>query len=471
MQLDGYIRVSRVNGREGDSFISPEVQREQIERWAQLRGVKIAAWHTDLDQSGGKLARPGLDKAMARIRTGKTGGLAVARLDRFSRAGVADALKVVEEIHGHGAKIAAVDLGIDPTTPFGEFAMTLMLGLARMQRRQIADTWRESQRRAVERGVHIASKAPTGFVRDQDGRLEPHPEYGQHIVEVFRRKAAGVSWSDLAHYLREHNVQSPYGTTNWQPRSLSHMIGNRAYLGEARSGEFTNPSAHKALVDESTWQAAQEAAGERPVNRMGGSLLAGVLRCEGCGYVLKPDSMKDRDGSKLRLYRCRTERSTGRCPSPASVLGNVIEPHVVGTFFDGLKGMRAEGVAMADDLRAAEETVKRAEREMTTYLAAVSAADIGAEAFAAGARQRRESVEEAHATFEEARVRAGLADLPLTADLEAEWPDLDVPDRNRLLRAGFDAVVLSRGRVPIGERARVYWRGEAPPEAMCGRGK
>src|SRR3954452_15777574 len=97
MRLDGYVRVSRVGGREGESFISPAVQREQIKRWASLRGVAIGKWHTDLDVSGGKLERPGLDAAMARIRAGKTGGLAVARLDRFSRAGVADALKVVEE--------------------------------------------------------------------------------------------------------------------------------------------------------------------------------------------------------------------------------------------------------------------------------------------------------------------------------------------------------------------------------------
>jgi hypothetical protein len=44
-QMDGYIRVSRTNGRDGDSFISPDLQREQIEGWARLRGVEIAQWH------------------------------------------------------------------------------------------------------------------------------------------------------------------------------------------------------------------------------------------------------------------------------------------------------------------------------------------------------------------------------------------------------------------------------------------
>ena len=112
--FDGYIRVSRVGGRGGDSFISPSSQREQIESWAKLRGVKIAAWHEDLDQTGGKLSRPGLNTLMERIRAGQTEGIAVARLDRLSRAGVGEALGLIEEILDHGASLSAVDLGLDP---------------------------------------------------------------------------------------------------------------------------------------------------------------------------------------------------------------------------------------------------------------------------------------------------------------------------------------------------------------------
>jgi DNA invertase Pin-like site-specific DNA recombinase len=479
MKLDGYIRVSQVRGREGDSFISPDQQREQIERWAQLRGVEIAEWHTDLDVSGGKLVRPGLDRALERIRTGETGGLAVARLDRFSRAGVGDALKIVEEIHDLGGEIAAVDLGIDPTTPFGEFAMTLMLGLARMERRRIKDNWKDAQRRAVDRGIHIASKPPTGYRRSIVGTntkgetvygpLELTPDH-VHVAEVFRMKAAGASWRDLALYLRAHDVVSPYGFSEWQPRSLTHVIANRAYLGEARSGEFANPTAHPPIIDEQTWQAAQEAVGQRPINTMGGSLLAGLLRCEGCGYVLKPDTMKQR-GVKRRIYRCRTHRSSGRCPAPASVLGSVIEPYVVRTFMDGLRGMKAEGTVLADDLREAEEALELAQQELSAFLIGVKAADLGGEVFAEAARQRQDAVEKARAAVMTARERAGVADLPLAADLAADWPNLDTADRNRLLRAAFDAVALRTGRgIPITERASIYWRGDVPEGFLKGRG-
>ena len=36
----------------GESFISPEVQRQKIEGWAQLHGVEIVRWWEELDQSG-----------------------------------------------------------------------------------------------------------------------------------------------------------------------------------------------------------------------------------------------------------------------------------------------------------------------------------------------------------------------------------------------------------------------------------
>lgn len=61
--MDGYIRVCRRMGREGPGYISPDVQRESIQRWADYRGVEIAAWHVDEDESGGTQNRPGLRTA------------------------------------------------------------------------------------------------------------------------------------------------------------------------------------------------------------------------------------------------------------------------------------------------------------------------------------------------------------------------------------------------------------------------
>lgn len=77
MTLDGYLRVSRVGGRSGDSFISPILQRKQIARWAEAQGHEGVAWHDDLDQSGGTIRRPGFQAMLARIEAGETDGVVV----------------------------------------------------------------------------------------------------------------------------------------------------------------------------------------------------------------------------------------------------------------------------------------------------------------------------------------------------------------------------------------------------------
>jgi hypothetical protein len=310
--------------------------------------------------------------------------------------------------------------------------------------------------------------APTGYTRKKGGRLVLNPEAAPHVAEVFRRRALGGSWTELADYLREHNVMSPYGNDQWTSRAVSHVIANRAYLGEARSGEFSNADAHPPIIDEATWTAAQKAAGIKPTNGLGGALLAGVVRCAGCGFRMKIDSVRSR-GMKLRQYRCRVDHANGKCPEPASVLGRVIEPLVETTFFTGLGDMRAEGTVAHEDLREAEEALLDAEMELATFLEAVKAADLGGDVFAAAARQRQEAVVEARQAVQDARGRAGVADLPLESDLRLQWPEMTVKERNELLRAGFDAILIERGRLPIEHRVQVYWRGEAPADVLQGR--
>jgi hypothetical protein len=54
-------------GRKGPGCISPTVQQEAIARWAAYRGVEIAAWHVDEDESGGTQDWPGLQLPCASL--------------------------------------------------------------------------------------------------------------------------------------------------------------------------------------------------------------------------------------------------------------------------------------------------------------------------------------------------------------------------------------------------------------------
>src|SRR3954454_2926739 len=78
--LDAYVRVSAVRGRAGQSFISPDVQRERIEAWAAAHDHRIARTWEELDVSGSTVDRPKLNEIMRRIEAKETGGIVVFKL-------------------------------------------------------------------------------------------------------------------------------------------------------------------------------------------------------------------------------------------------------------------------------------------------------------------------------------------------------------------------------------------------------
>jgi DNA invertase Pin-like site-specific DNA recombinase len=155
MAFDGYIRVSSTRGRGGDSFISPDQQRKAIQAYATLAGITITVWHTDLDMSGGKTTRPGLDLAMSRCETGLSEGIIVAKMDRFARS-LLGALELFKRLDAAGAEFISVSEQLDSRGPAGKMMQRMMLVFAEFELDRIKDTWRNSQQAAVERGMEIA---------------------------------------------------------------------------------------------------------------------------------------------------------------------------------------------------------------------------------------------------------------------------------------------------------------------------
>lgn len=460
--------------RGGETFISPEQQREQIEGWATLRSVRIVNWETDLDRTGTKLVRPGLDRILQRVESGATGGIAVARVSRLSRAGVADALKLVERVIDQGGTLAIVDLGIDPTTPFGEFGLTLMLALARMESRRIGEMWLDARTRAVERGVHISGQAPTGYVRREDGKLEPDPSVAHFVGEAFQRRAAGASWKAIADWLTEEGIPTLRGAPAWTVATVSTVIRNRVYLGEARSGDIVKVGAHPPLVDEQTWLAANQRRGERrPSTGNASGMLSGILRCAGCSFALKPSMGRTRHGKLRREYRCRPDKAVGRCPSPASVSAEPVEAAVVEAFFRDYGDLFAEHHRRTDEREEIRRRLEASKAELSATLDARLIEALGgseADAYLDTVRRRREAVEADEAAL--AQLDDSGLDLPSPTDLKRDWENRTLQQKRLLIGSAYDSIFLRRARnpreAPVG-RLRFFTVGTGPPVPIRGK--
>jgi site-specific DNA recombinase len=417
------------------------------------------------------MSRPVFDEAVEACVTGEAQGLIVAKLDRFARS-LSGALTTIERLERAGAGFISVAENIDTSTPAGKFQQNIFLALAQMERERIAESWESSRRNAVEkRRIHVASKTPTGYLRAEDKTLIPDPATAPAIRDIFRLRAEGNGWSRLRDHLRERGVKSPYGG-NWTPQGLKNIVRNRVYLGEARSGAYRCKDAHPALVSQAEWDAAQRARGVvTPARSEGGALLSGIIRCAGCRYVMKPDSIRDRNGNRVDQYRCRNQGAGGDCPSQASVLRHILDPWVVEQLFLAIdaNGILARPAEASLRLTDAERNVEEARFEREVFLTSVSAAEFGADAYAAGLRARQERLDEA---MSELAAIAGQEDarnrLPEPTTLAEMWPTLSTQRRRSIIAGAFDAVMLRRpekgSRTHISERAHIITAGNLPSD-------
>ncbi len=284
MRAVGYIRVSRVGGREGDRFISPALQREQIELAARREGLDVVEVIEELDASGGDASRPGWNRAIEMVESGEVSAIVVWNLSRFSRS-VKDALGALDRIREAGGRLVSATEAI-ADDPEGELSVGMVLQFAQYERSRARRQFRAATANAVARGIHVAGTVPLGYVRGPDRRLVP-----AGATDAARRGAAVLADNGVA-----------------------GMIRNAAYLGQARYGDVTRDDAHEAIVPRGLWRRCQAKA--RPSARTGKLterfLLQGLATCASCGRAMETvsDYVAALNKAEVDLAEAR-ERSGG----------------------------------------------------------------------------------------------------------------------------------------------------------------
>ncbi len=448
---DGYIRVSRRAGREGDSFISPALQRERIAGWAALHGVEIVEWWEEIDQSGAKRERPKFQEALARCERGETGGIVVARLDRFARSAI-DALESIKRLNEAGARLVSVEDNFDGSTPMGRFAIGILTLIAELELERIKENWSSAVRSAVERGVHISSTPPAGYRRDETRRLVAVEPDASVIREVFRRRANGASRTSLADFLAERGVRTSKGSPRWSTTGVMAVIRNRVYLGEARSGSVVNAKAHEAIVTEAEFQAAQGSRtllSKRDGSVASQALLGGLARCAGCGHTLKITGGTDKKtGARYPIYYCIRRYAKGICPAPATVRASHLDRYVEEQVLAALSaedGLLAQAVEASTELEEAQRRLEQAEHELDQFVTDTTLLSLlGKKKFLQGVEARQRAFEQARAELGTLKARSELPVELTSGDLLQAWPGLSVEEKRRLLHGLLDRVLLRR---------------------------
>jgi DNA invertase Pin-like site-specific DNA recombinase len=132
-------------------------QRASLIAQAEQRGwgLEIIA---DEGISGSTLKRPGLTRALEMLDRGEADVLMAAKLDRVSRS-VTDFAKLLERASQKGWRLVLLDLGVDTSTPAGEFVANTIANSAQYERRLIGQRTREGLAAKRAQGVRLGRRA------------------------------------------------------------------------------------------------------------------------------------------------------------------------------------------------------------------------------------------------------------------------------------------------------------------------
>ena len=119
-------------------------------------GVGEGRIYTDRGLTGTNRLRPGLDQALAAVRSGDT--LVVPKLDRLARS-VPDARAIADELAARGVKLALGRSVYDPTDPMGKMFFNILATFAEFESDLIRTRTREGMAMARAKG-RLRGKKP-----------------------------------------------------------------------------------------------------------------------------------------------------------------------------------------------------------------------------------------------------------------------------------------------------------------------
>ena len=461
--------MSRKGDRDGESFISPEEQRRSIQAWADANAVRIAKWHVDISRSGGTMARRGLRAAIARIEAGKTGGIVVARLDRFART-MSGGMAAIERISSVGGRVVSVAEHVDPATAIGRMLLGILLVIAQWGRETAKEGFEVAVRNAADRGL-FAVRPSYGYMKGEDRRIVKDPTTAPIRLRIIRERADRRSWQAIAEGLMREGIPTPTGGRVWSRPTLANLVESEAALGTYNGPwDLRVENAWEPIVSRELWERANAIRGTRDDARSHQDrAYAGIVRCGVCRRAMQ------------RITNGRGYVNYG-CQVPGCV-GTTISAPRLDEYLDGLVNarlarwrLRAErdddGTAarLADQHRAAVAEFETW-RDDTDMRAAIGDADYRAGLMTRA--RRRDDLADQLATIR-ADQRAESA-LPVTGTIAIEH--LPWEDRRALAEAALHAVwvrkATSRGwhaRTEIASRLMVQFMDDAAPEQLHRRG-
>lgn len=337
MKVAVYARVSSEDQAERGTI---ENQIEFAAKYCDLHQFEIVDWYKD-DGVSGTIPleeRPEGARLLRDAKAGKFNLLLVYKLDRLGRSARV-ILNAVHELEQAGVKVRSMTEPFDTGDPSGRFLLTILAGVADLERETILERLWYGANRVAREGKWLGGIVPYGYKVNDEGFLEinedPLPSVGISEADVIRLMYKlvaedGCSTIEVADYFNALGIPPSYikdgrkvkrgkrkeNTAGiWRPSRIRNMIVNPTYKGVHVYGKRTNkqreliPRKVPAIVSEEIWNKAQKVLKENQIlsskNSKRNYLLTGLIKCNVCGSNYHGVTYPAKENKKeLSYYRC-----------------------------------------------------------------------------------------------------------------------------------------------------------------------
>ncbi len=391
-----YARVSD-KSQDGEDKTSISEQISDMEAHCQRRGLTITARYQEVGRGWSK-NRPEFQRMLADAKQGRFDTIVCWKSDRLSR-GMYPAAVLMEVIEAYQIDLEAVMDAIDMKT-FG-----LMAAIGKIELDNFRERASMGKRGSAKQGRIPVNNVPFGY-RLGEGRRplveEAEVEVIRRVFQMYVREEMGAP--AIARQLTAEGVPTPHNVGRWYDRTVTRILGTEAYRGTWWFGKVRHVATEQGMrrygrpedewvgvpfppvIDEETWQQAQEAKKQR-LTRSGRNtkifyLLQHLIRCAECGYIMGCQANRrqtvKRDGKSYkyeldpphRYYRCYGKLNIGvKCREHGYIRAERLEELVWGQVKKMLEnpGLIVAGIeslnSQADADGVAEE-IARAERDL-----------------------------------------------------------------------------------------------------------
>lgn len=320
-----YYRLSQEEAKEGQS--SSILNQEKIVRdYCARNDIVLLESFADDGWSGGNFQRPGFQKMMKALESGKANMVITKDLSRLGRDMRESSYYAEQFFPEHQIHYIAIADNFDSElenvmAPF-QFAMNEVY--LRDGSRKVRDVLKMKR----SKGEYCACP-PFGYKKDpkDKNQLIPDEETAPIVRRIFERSASGKSCIAIAQELTDSGAITPLkyrvlyrdnfsdsgaarATDCWNYTTVKRIIKNQVYLGNTILGKSRKASlkskkkipvpkedwvitegTHEPLVDRETFEKAQTNLGKgnrdyRRYDQVRKSIFGGIAVCSRCGYSL-----------------------------------------------------------------------------------------------------------------------------------------------------------------------------------------